>query len=194
MGALDRRRGGNLAQLPRGGDASVGKQRFDGTGFLEPFAALEERELDYEQEHADLAPLLLHQLARAPGGAAGRKQVIDHRHLLAGPDRVHVRLQRALAVLERVLDPIRPVRELPELANRREPDLQAIGESGPKDEATRLDGQDAVESAPAQPLLERAQDSLQGCRVAQYRRDVLEEDPGLGEIVDFADERARFVE
>src|SRR5882724_3895955 len=96
MGALSRRRGGNLAQLPRRGDASVGEQRFDGTGFLEPLAPLEERKLDHEQEDADLAPLLLHQLPRAPGGAAGRKQVIDHRHLLAGPDRVYVRFQRAL--------------------------------------------------------------------------------------------------
>src|SRR3981189_3489444 len=71
MGALSRRRGGNLAQLPSRGDASVSEQCFDGTGLLEPFAPLEERELDHEQEDADLAPLLLHQLPRAPGRAAG---------------------------------------------------------------------------------------------------------------------------
>src|SRR6267378_4139463 len=194
MGALSRRRGGNLAQLPSRGDASVSEQCFDGTGLLDPFAPLEERELDHEQEDADLAPLLLHQLTRAPGRAAGRKQVIDHRHLLAGLDRVDMRLQRALAVLERVLDPIRLVRQLPELADWREPDLQAIRESGPEDEAPRLDGQDAVESAPPQPLLQRAEDGLQRFRVAQDRRDVLEEDPGLGKIRNVADERARVVE
>ena len=105
-----------------------------------------------------------------------------------------MRFQRALPVLERVLDPVRLVRQLSELAHRREPDLQAIGESGPEDEAARLDRQDAVESTPAQPLLERVQDRLQRFRVPQDRRDVLEEDPGLGEIGNVADQGARLFE
>src|SRR5438128_3409532 len=182
---------GNLAQLVPARVPSVRDQRFDGAARPhQALAALEERQLDDEEEGAHLALLLSHQLRRAPGGAAGGEQVVDDRHLLARPYRVDVRLEDALAVLQSVLDPVRLVGKLPQLADGREADLQAIRQGGAEDESARLDGNDAIERATAQPPFHVVENGLERLRLAEDRRDVLEEDARLGEVGNVADQRA----
>src|SRR6185437_1904722 len=82
--------------------------RDDGVDFAsgEPFAPVEEPELDEEGEADDLAPEPLRQLKRGLGGSAGREHVVDDEDLLAGPDGVAVDLEEVGSVLELVFRPL----------------------------------------------------------------------------------------
>src|SRR5690349_14861116 len=183
------------ASPPRACGASVRDQRLHRPArALQPLAAVEERELHHEEEGAHLRSLLVDQLRRAPGGAAGREQIVDHRHLLSRLHRVHVRLEHALPVLQRVLDAVGLVRQLAQLADGREADLQPVRQRRAEDEAARLDRHHPVEPAPPQPRLHGVEHVLERAGVREDRRDVLEDDAGLGKVGNVADQRADAVD
>src|SRR5438132_9409182 len=181
------------ATLP-GRVTSEDDQRLDRAGARDPLAPFEEGELDHEEERAHLALLLLHQLRRAPGGPTGGEKVVDDRHLLARVHRIDVRLEGPLPVLERVLDAVGLVGQLPQLADGRQSYLESVGQRPSEEEASGLDGEDALESAAAETLLHGVEHRLQRSRIAEHRRDVLEHDAGLGKIGDFADQGSRLGE
>src|SRR3989440_3675402 len=181
------------ATLP-GRVTSEDDQRLDRAGARDPLAPFEEGELDHEEERAHLALLLLHQLRRAPGGPTGGEKVVDDRHFLAPMHRIDVRLEGPLPVFERVLDAVGLVGQLPQLADGRQSYLESIGQRPSEEEAAGLDGEDALESTATKPRLHRVEHRLQCRRIAEHRRDVLEDNAGLGEIGDFADQGSRLGE
>ena len=84
---------------------------------VEAVAAVEESELDEEREAHDLAAEPLDEAEGRRGRAAGREDVVDDEHLLAGRDRVAVDLEQVGAVLELVLLALDLPRELARLAD-----------------------------------------------------------------------------
>ncbi len=97
-------------------------------------------------------------------------------------DRVGVDLERVDAVLQRVLRADRDVRQLAGLARRDEADAEPVGERGAEHEAACLGAQDHVRLARLDPGCELLDRLVQGCRVAEERHDVLEDDAPLREI------------
>ena len=55
-----------------------------------------------------------------------------------------------------------------------------------EDEATRLRGHHELDAARARPLGQRLRGGVQRHRIQQQRRDVLEDDPWLGKVLDVA--------
>jgi hypothetical protein len=97
-----------------------------------------------------------------------------------------------LPYLERVFDPVGAVRQ-PSL-DRREPQAQLVGQGSSENEAARSDRDDPMEAPAAQALLQRVEGPPERAGIAEDRRDVLEEDSGLGEVGNVADQPARFIE
>src|SRR6266540_4264339 len=148
----------------------------------ELLTAFESGELDEERDRDDLALELLHELDRPRDSAAGGEQIIDDQDFRARFDRVLVHLERRRTVLEVVFDADHVGWELPKLAHRHEPDAEVVGDGGAEDEAPRLHADDDVDVARADALHEPVDSGLERIAVLEERRDVLEEDPRLGEV------------
>ena len=84
--------------------------------------------------------------------------------------------------------------ELARLARGDEARVEARRERAAEDEAARLDADDDVDVLADEALGERVEHDVERARAREQRRDVLEEDPRLGEIGDVADRGAREVE
>ncbi|MNC85312.1 hypothetical protein D3C83_09030 [compost metagenome] len=129
-----------------------------------------------------LAPQLAHELRGRRRRAAGREHVVDDEDLLARADGVLVDLERVLAVLEvvRFLEGLRW--QLAGLADRYEARADAMRDGPAEDEPAALDADDRVDPA----VLVRRRQHVDGrpvaLRIAQQRRDVVEEDAGLREV------------
>src|SRR5262249_47706843 len=149
-------------------------------GADDALAAAEEVELDDEREPRDVAALLLRERGRGAGRAAGGEQIVHDEDLRAGLDRLDVHLELGLAVLELVGHAVGLVRELAGLAHRDEARVQPRRERAAEDEAARLDAHDDVDVLADEALGEQIERDVEGARIREERRDVLEEDPGLG--------------
>src|SRR5438309_2544277 len=152
-------------------------------------APVEERQLDHERDADDLAAELLDQPERRRHRPAGREQIVDGEDLLAGPDSVHVDRERVPAVLELVLDFDRLPGELAELPHRHEARAELVGERAAEDEAAGLDADDDLDARVLVPRGQMVDDVVEGRRVLEERRDVLEEDALGREVLDVADLR-----
>ena len=91
-------------------------------------------------------------------------------------------LERVLAVLEVVglLDRLR--RQLPRLADRNESSADALRHRGAEDEAAALDADHGVDALPGIRHRQQIDRRLEAGRIAQQRRDVVEEDAGLRKV------------
>ena len=108
---------------------------------------------------------------------------------LAGLDGVLVDLEHALSVLEAVLLPIGAPGQLPGLAYDREALSEHAGERRAEDEAARLDADDPIGPPAGRMLREPIDHAAERHRIGDQRREILEDDPFLGEIHDVADPR-----
>src|SRR5579859_3149724 len=139
-------------------------------------ATLEVDELDEEAETDHLAAQHLDQLRDRPGGAAGRDQVVDDQHLLAGQDRVLVDVEDIVAVLQRVFDAAGREGQLARFADGDEAGAQLFGHGRTEDEPARLHGGDELDAL-ARPAPAHHLDRLgQRAGVGEQRRDVAEHD------------------
>ena len=152
-------------------------------------AAVQEAELDQERARRHVTAEALDELAQGPGRPArGEEVVVDEDPLPVG-DRVGVDLERVDPVFEDVLGRDRVVGQLARLARRDEADAQLTGQRAAEDEPARLRGDDVVDLKRRDDLRQAADRQVERPRVEQQGRDVLEDDPGLGEVGDVADAR-----
>ena len=149
-----------------------------------PFSA---SELDEKRERMHLPAQTPDEIGCRPRGAARRQQIVDDQHPLPFPHRIVVDLERIRAVLEIVGLAHRPGRQLARLANRREPGVNPIGDRRPEDEPAALDADDEIDPLADERRGEAVDRRAEADRVLQQRRDVVEEDAGLGKIGDAAD-------
>src|SRR5579871_3437333 len=112
---------------------------------LKPFSALQEIQFHHERKSGNLAAECLCELGGSGGRASGRKQVVDDQHALAGLNRVLVDLQTCRAVFQVIMLLHGLGGKLAGLADGNESGLEAIGEGGPEDEATRLHSEHKVD-------------------------------------------------
>ncbi len=98
------------------------------TAGFEASAAADIDEVDHERAADDLRFQSIEQRDRGERGAAGREQVVDHQHALAGGHRIDMELDTVGAVLERVVVPDGLARKLAGLADRNEADVQRVRE------------------------------------------------------------------
>jgi len=180
MGALSPRRGGNLAQLSARGDASVRRTALRRDRFPRAARGPWRNVSSITTGDADLAPLLLHQLPRAPGvpPVASRSSTTATffagagprpRALPACPSRTRART-RSGSVCTAAFRDFEPART----------DLQRSARA-----ARRRSRRDSIARMRSNPRPRSRSSSasrtcLQRFRGAQDRRDVLEEDPRWG--------------
>jgi hypothetical protein len=150
---------------------------------------VEEGQLDQEgQPHHDAAGLFDEPEGRRHR-APRREQVVHDQDALAGRDGVLVHGQGVAPVLELVLDRDRLRRQLPELPDRDEPRAELVRQGAAEDEPPGLDPDDDLDTGLDVAGGELVQDALEGLRVPQEGRDVLEEDALRREILDVPDLR-----
>src|SRR5262245_45509082 len=116
--------------------------------------------------------------------AGQRVLIVDDQDPLAGLDRVAVDLERVRAVLEGILDGQRLGRQLAELADRDEAGTELVGHRSREDEAARLHPDDDVDLVVLERLEHEPDRLVEGRRVLQQGRDVVEQDPRLREVRD----------
>jgi hypothetical protein len=80
------------------------------------------------------------------------------------------------------------VRQLARLAHRHEARVEEVRDRRRGDEAPGLDAQDPVDVAVPEGIGEAVDRGAEGRGVGEERRDVLEDDPGLREVGDVADQ------
>src|SRR5438045_1530348 len=97
-------------------------------GATQLVAPIERTQLDDEEEGTDGTLLLFDEAASGRRRPTGRQQIVDDDHLLARPDSIDVRLERAGAVFERVFHPVGLVGQLSQLPDRREAQAEPIRE------------------------------------------------------------------
>ena len=112
--------------------------------------------------------------------------------MLAGRDGVGVDLDRVGAVFEVVLLGHRGAGKLARLADRDEADTERVGHGGTKDEPSSFDADDSVDSGVMPRIGERLDGRRKPLRMGEQGRDVLEDDPGLGNVGDVADQAGEF--
>ena len=95
---------------------------------------------------------------------------------------------RLYSVIE--LDAVDRRGQLAGLAHGHEARVEARGERAAEDEAARLDADDGVDVLADEALGDPVEHDVQRARAGEERRDVLEDDPGPGEVGHVADERA----
>src|SRR5262245_40600606 len=108
-------------------------------------SAVQREQLDQKLYADDSCPKFADKTDRRRRRSASGQQVVHDQHALTAGCGVLVNLERVHAVLERVGRAARPRWQLPELTNRRETSVQAIGDRRSEDEATTLDADDDVD-------------------------------------------------
>src|ERR687898_1181039 len=101
-------------------------------------AAVQEGELDHEEEADDLAAELLDELRLRLRGAAGGEHVVVDDHPSSRRDRVRVHVEAVLAVLQVVRRLDRVPRQLPRLSSGDEAAAETVRERAAEDEAPPL--------------------------------------------------------
>src|SRR5215471_7345996 len=141
-------------------------------------------QLDKKRERVHPAAESRDQVKRRFGRPPGREQIIDAKHMLSLGHGIVVNLERVGAVLEivRRADCFR--RQLPDLPDWREPGADAIGDRRADDEAAAFDADDEIDAFVVKRRREAVDYRVKARRVAQERRDVVEENPALRKIRD----------
>jgi len=151
-------------------------------------AALEEVEFDSEADTDNFSAEFFYELHRRLHRAAGGEEVVDDEDALAGLDGVEMDFEGVGAVLEVVADFGRGGGEFFGLADRDEAGVEAVGERGAEDEAAGFDAEDHVDVFADVVRGEGVDELGEAGFILEQRGDVVEEDAGLGEVGDRADE------
>src|SRR3712207_1608997 len=130
---------------------------------------------------------VLDELAHSTGGAARGEQVVGDEDLGAGRYGVGVGLERVGAVLELVGRGDRLAGKLVGLARQDEALARPVGHGGAEDEAAGLGREDAVVVEAVGGEREGVDGGVEGLAVLYEGGNVLERDPGVGEVRDGSD-------
>src|SRR5664280_328931 len=118
--------------------------------------------------------------------AATADHVVHDQHAVPAGEGVPVHLQHRFAVLELVRRLERGRRQFALLAHRYEAGPEVVGNRGRQDEAAGLDPDHLVDGASAVVVDDSVHHAREGDVVGEQRRDVFENDPGLGIVRDVA--------
>ena len=150
-------------------------------------ARIQELELEDEREGDNLGAGLLDEAAERHRRAAGRDEVVDDEHLVAGNEGVFVDLQLIGAVLERIGLGVDLARKLARLARGDEADAELVGDGRTDEEAAGLGADDLGDALVGEMRGDVVDERRERLRVLEQRRDVLEDDARLGLIGDVDD-------
>src|SRR5580704_15078996 len=164
-------------------------QQAEDIELFELLTALQKVEFDREGQSCNVSSELLNQLYRGFHRSAGRQQIVDEDHILAGLNRIEMNFQRIGAVFQVVSHASHGRRQLARLAYRYKSRIETISERRAEDEAASLDAEDEVDIF-ADVMRGQGINHLREANpVFQQRRDVVKEDARLGEVGYGADER-----
>src|SRR5438128_3439513 len=166
---------------------SVLDQGLDLAAF-ELFAPFERAQLQQKGQPDDLPAELAHQVDRRGGRSAGREQVVHDKHPLAHRNRVPVHRQRVGAILQIILDLEDVGRQLAGSPDRHEAGVELKRQRSAQDKPARLDADDLGHVAVPVERGEVSDDAAERPAVLEQRRDVIEQDPGFGEIRNLTNE------
>src|SRR5439155_16529443 len=150
-------------------------------------AAVQSHQLDQECESVHLAAEAFHQVGGRARSPARSQEVVDDQHALPRANRVFMNLQRVAAVFELVAGADAPRRQLPRLAHRREAGPDAIRDRRAENEPAALDGDNDLDTLILERKGKRIDGRAEARWILQQRRDVVEENPGLGEVRNMTD-------
>src|SRR5438105_592505 len=134
---------------------------------FEMIAPFEKGQLNQEGDTGYMPSQLLYQFYGCRYRAAGREQVIDYQHTLAGANRIGVDFYNIGAVFQCILDAYRLVREFAKFAYRHETTVQQVGQRGTKNKATRFNSNDGLNTGPGIVGGQALKGSAKGCRILQ---------------------------
>ena len=169
----------DFSTAPHSDHSLVRNQRMNGNA-IESRAPIEERQLDYESGGDDGGAAFARERGRAGGGAAGGEQVVDEQDAVVGGEGIVVNLEDAAAVFEGVLAAPRFPRQFAGLADRHEAAAEDARDAAAEDEAARFDRRYVRDAGVFERLGQRVRDVVERFVRAQQRRDVFEDDAGLG--------------
>lgn len=150
-------------------------------------AALQEIEFHDEAEAGDGAAHAGDELGNSGGGSTGREDVVDDENTLALFDGIFMNFKGIGTVLESVLDAFDRGGELLRLAHRNEAGPDSVGESGSEEKSACFDTDDLIDIGSGIAGFQGVEDTAKSLRILEEGGDVVEIDPGLGEVEDLAD-------
>src|SRR6185312_1056242 len=156
--------------------------------FLQLLAAFEKIEFYYEGQTGDISAERLRELHGCRAGPARSEQIIDDDYSLSAADCIFVHLERVAAVFELICDLCGLRWQLLRLTNRHESGVEAVGERGTENEASRLDSQNEINIFLHVVCGERIDQSGKADLVFEQRGDVVKEDSWFGKIGNFANQ------
>jgi hypothetical protein len=160
---------------------------------IQLFAAVEEGELDGEGGTFDSAVQFLDEFGSGGGGAAGGQQVVADDHALAGFDGVFVDFEGVRAVFKGIRDAGGFGGELLGLSDWNEAGVEAVGQSGSKDEAARFDTRHYVNGAADVVLAQPVNQHVKAKLVFQQGGPVVKKNARLRVVRHFADQLLQIV-
>ena len=136
---------------------------------------------------------LLDELTGRCGSATRCDEIVDYENLIAGFDCILVNLKRVGTVFEFIANRIGITRKLSRLASRNEARTQFHGYRHADDEAARFRSDNLGDSSIAKMVGNGYNGLSETIRIGEKRRDVFENDAGLG-IVGNIDDKGLEVE
>ena len=145
-------------------------------------ARLQEGELEDEPKAGDGGAAPLDKAGRRKGGATGGHEVVDDKDPVVGREGVDVHLELVCSVLQGVGLREGLARQLSGLAGGHEAGAELERHGGAQHEAAGLGADDLGDAGVPEVVGDVLYQGLEGLGVAEQRRDVLEDDAGLGVV------------
>ena len=171
---------------PRSNQKSKDNGGKDGIA-LQLVAAVEEGQFDEEFDFDDPTAELFDQAGGGGGGAAGGQQVVHEQHPLARLDGVGVQLERGAAIFQVVTGLYGAMGQFAGFAHERQAGVELERDAGAEGEATGLDDGHLGDMVAGVPAGQEINGGAQQPGIGEHRRDVFEQDAGLGEVGHVAD-------
>ena len=130
--------------------------------------------------------------ARTHRAACG-EEIVSDKHATARFYRVFVNLEAVRSVLKRVFDRARAIGKLAAFARGHESRRETGRDRRAENESTTLGTNDDINARRTKRIRHDFHSKREPCRIRQQRRDIFEEDAGLGKVRDIADERSELI-
>jgi chaperonin GroES len=150
--------------------------------------AVEEAQLDQNRDAHDLAAEVGHEIAAGFHGAARGQKIVNHQNAMMVGQGVSVDFQRVVAVFEGIGAGLAVVGQLAGFADRDEPGVQRLGDGNAEDEPARLGSDDQIDMLLSVRVRHELDGEGKAGSIGEQRRDVLEDDAGLGKVGNLTDQ------
>lgn len=156
-------------------------------------AAVEVVEFDEDGDAGDFGAGHFDEFAGRAHGASGGHEVVDEEDALADAESIGMYFESVRAVFECVVDAVDGAWEFAGFSDGDETGRESLGDGDAEDEAAAFGTDDEVDSLASVWVGHEFDGECERSGIGEQRREVLEDDAGLGEVGHVADKACKVV-